>query len=129
MKNLKNLFLVALILFGACRKSEVEDLPINNLEPDLVKNVIKIDSVTQYQFATYKKIHFHINRNDISSWSMVENIVLNRSMGAQSPFNKDSSTYFDLANYPTGPAWIVLRLSKDAQSLSAPSDTFHFIVP
>lgn len=127
MKNTKNLILVLLLIFGACGKSEVEDLPINYLEPSYINSVFRIKSVNQLPF--YKRIEFDIKKNNISSWKNVHRIVLKRSMGAQSILNKDSLGYNDNANYPTGAAWVVINLRNLDMKLSAPSDTFHFIVP
>ncbi len=129
MNKLTYLAIVSLIIFVSCEKSEVETLPFNNLEPNLIRNVLKVDSVIQYPNATYKRINIYINRGAISSWNKVENVVIKRSMGSVSTMNKDFSFYQDLALYPSGPAWVVLHLRKDFQSLSAPSDTFYFNVP
>ncbi len=127
MKNLKNLILTFLLIFGACKKSEVEELPINNLEPSYIKSVLSIKSVNQ--LPSYKRIEFDVKKNNISSWKYIDKIILNRSMGSQSVIDKDSSGKNDLAFYPSGPAWVVIHFRKADMQLSAPSDTFYFNVP
>jgi hypothetical protein len=127
MKNIKNLALVLILIFGACGKSEVENLPINYLEPSYINSVFRIKSVNQLPF--YKRIEFDIKKNNISSWKNIDRIILNRSMGAQSILNKDSLGNNDYAIYPSGAAWVVINFRNLDLQLSAPSDTFHFIVP
>jgi hypothetical protein len=127
MKYIKNLILVFLVIFGACKKSDVEDLPINYLEPAYINSVFQIKSVTQFSF--FKRVEFDIKKNMISGWENIDKIVLNRSMGAQSIVNKDSIGFNDLANYPSGSAWVVINFRDFDSNLSAPSDTFYFNVP
>jgi len=127
MKTAKIYIIALLFIMSACGKSEVEDLPINNLEAEYINSVFRIKSVTT--LSSYNRIEFEIKKNNISSWNEVERIILKRSMGAQSLINKDSLGLNDLASYPSGPAWVVLYLRDYDLKLSTPSDTFHFIVP
>ncbi len=126
----KTLFLItASVLLSSCWTEDLEkELMPNVLEPSIVNQVIRIDTLTLFSGFTYKKFSFTINRPGIPQWDRVQHIYITRSMGASTRINKDSSTFFDLAFYPTGPNWVVLRLMDYYGELSAPSDTFRFIV-
>lgn len=129
MKKRLQFFIITLIFVSSCDKGpdEVENFKINNLEPSIIHSVCRVKSVDQLAF--YKRVEIEINRSAISAWSNVEKILLVRSTGPQSTINKDSSGYNDFSTYSSGPAWVYLILESDKQKLSAPSDTFHFIVP
>ena len=122
-------FITTLLFVSSCDKGpdEVENFTINNLEPSIIHSIYRIKSVDQLAF--YKRFEIEINRSSISAWNHVDKILLVRSTGPQSTIHKDSSGYNDFSTYSSGPAWVYLVMKSDKQKLSAPSDTFHFIIP
>lgn len=122
-------FISLATLFSSCWSEDLnEPLELNVLEPGIATKVMKIDSVIKFPAFYYQKIHFTLNRSGIKRWDNVDKIFLTRSTGSSSKINKDSSNYNDLASYPIGQNWLVIKLMDTNGELSAPSDTFKFMV-
>lgn len=116
-------------LFSSCWSDDLnKEIQPNVLEPGLAPRIMRIDSVNQFPSLYYNKIYFTINRSAIKRWDYVDKIYITRSTGSSSRINKDSSIYYDLAPYPTGQNWLVIKFLSTNGELSAPSDTFKFMV-